>query len=88
MRSPIAERQQRRGASLHNVCSDTCTAWRRLYLDFDDCLQSHKYTVFYGVAALTVPWSYRRKASQGPCGSRATAQKAACGTAVQHSGTA
>ncbi|KAG2445340.1 hypothetical protein HYH02_008805 [Chlamydomonas schloesseri] len=37
----------------------------RLYLDFNDCLDSHKYTVFYGVAAVTIPWSYMKK-SIGP----------------------
>ncbi|GFR43396.1 hypothetical protein Agub_g4475, partial [Astrephomene gubernaculifera] len=37
----------------------------RLYLDFHDCLDQHKYYVFYGVGAVTIPWSYMKK-SVGP----------------------
>ncbi|KAG2501993.1 hypothetical protein HYH03_000489 [Edaphochlamys debaryana] len=37
----------------------------RLYLNFLDCTDKHKYTVFYGVGAVTIPWSYYRK-SVGP----------------------
>ncbi|GIL59777.1 hypothetical protein Vafri_14500 [Volvox africanus] len=37
----------------------------RLYMEFKECLNEHKYHVFYAIGVITIPWSYMKK-SVGP----------------------